>query len=43
MKDIVISFKVDEEMRNALKELASKRDVTVSQIIREFIRKGLEG
>lgn len=42
MKDIIISFKVNEEMRDTLKALARDRDTTMSQIIREFIREGLK-
>ena len=38
MKDVVISFKAEEDIRDRLKELAAKRDVPVSQIIRDAIK-----
>lgn len=41
MKAIVMSFKTDEAMRDQLKRLAEKRDLPVSIIIREAIKKYL--
>ena len=38
MKDCKITFKTTESMRDQLKELAAKRDVAVSQIIREALK-----
>ena len=38
MKDVVISFKAEDDIRDRLKELAAKRDVSVSQIIREALK-----
>lgn len=42
MKDIVITFKVDEEMKEQMKECAKKKDIPVSQMIREAIRKYMQ-
>lgn len=42
MKDIVITFKVDEEMKEQMKECAKKKDISVSQMIREAIRKYMQ-
>lgn len=42
MKDIVITFKVDEQMKEQMKECAKKKDIPVSQMIREAVRKYIE-
>lgn len=39
MKDVVLSFKVTETMRDQIKEIATKKDIPVSQLIREAIKK----
>lgn len=38
MKDIKLSVKVDETMNNQLKAEATKKDITVSQVIRDAIK-----
>ena len=38
MKDTNITFKLSESEKNAIKELAAKMDVPMSQIIREACR-----
>lgn len=38
MKDVVLSFKVTETMRDQIKEIATKKDIPVSQLIREAIK-----
>lgn len=38
MKDVKLSVKVNETMSNQLKTEATKRDVSVSQVIREAIK-----
>lgn len=38
MKTNVISIKVDDEMKTAIKDYADKKDVPVSQVIREAIK-----
>lgn len=42
MKDCIIGFKVSEETKKKLVEMAQKRDITLSQLIRELIKKALE-
>ena len=42
MKDIVITFKVDEEMKEQMKICAKNKDIPVSQMIREAIRKYMQ-
>lgn len=42
MKDCIIGFKVNEETKKNLVEMAQKRDITLSQLIRELIKKALE-
>ena len=42
MKDCIIGFKVSEETKKNLVEMAQKRDITLSQLIRELIKKALE-
>lgn len=42
MKDIVITFKVDEEMKEQMKIYAKNKDIPVSQMIREAIRKYMQ-
>ena len=42
MKDCIIGFKVSEETKKTLVEMAQKRDITLSQLIRELIKKALE-
>lgn len=38
MKDIVMTFKVTETMRDQIKTLAAEKDIPVSQLIREAIK-----
>ena len=38
MNGSVMSFKISDDMRDKLKDLAAKRDVPVSQLIREAIK-----
>ena len=38
MKDVKLSVKVNETMSNQLKAEATKRDVSVSQVIRDAIK-----
>ena len=38
MKDVKLSVKVNESMNNQLKAEAIKRDVSVSQVIRDAIK-----
>lgn len=38
MKTNVISIKVDDEMKAAIKDYANKKDIPVSQVIREAIK-----
>lgn len=38
MKDVVLSFKVTETMRDQIKEIAAQKDIPVSQLIREAIK-----
>jgi hypothetical protein len=38
MKDVKLSVKVNETMSNQLKAEATKKDITVSQVIRDAIR-----
>lgn len=42
MTDVIMSFKTSEEMRDQIKELAAKRDMSASQIIREALRKYIQ-
>ena len=42
MKDCVIGFKVSEETKKQLLAMAQKRDITLSQLIRELIRTAME-
>lgn len=42
MKDIVITFKVNESLRDQMKEIASQKDIPVSQLIREAIKKYIQ-
>ena len=38
MKDVVLSFKVTETMRDQIKEIVIEKDIPVSQLIREAIK-----
>ena len=38
MKDIIISFKVNEAMRDWLKTEAAKKDISVSWLIRDILK-----
>ena len=38
MKDIVITFKASESFRDQMKAYAAKKDIPVSQLIREAVR-----
>ena len=38
MKDVKLSVKVNETMSNQLKAEATKKDITVSQVIRDAIK-----
>ena len=42
MTDVIMSFKTSEEMRDQIKELAAKRDMSASQIIREALRQYIQ-
>lgn len=42
MKDVIVSFKTTEGMRDQLKEIAGNKDIPVSQIIREAIKKYIQ-
>ena len=41
MKDCIIGFKTTDEMKEQLKALADEKDVSISHIIREYIKMGL--
>lgn len=38
MKDVILSFKADEEIKTLLKAEAQKKDMSVSAIIRKAIK-----
>ena len=42
MKDVVITFRLTEQDKEQLTAIAKKKDVPVSQIIREAIRKAIQ-
>ena len=42
MTDVIMSFKTSEEMRDQIKELAAKRDMSASQIIRGALKKYIQ-
>ena len=42
MKDEKITFKVTKETKEQLKQIALRRDITISQLIREIIKEYLE-
>lgn len=43
MKNSTIALRLKEEDKNRLEEIAKKKDIPVSQIIRELIKEYLEG
>lgn len=42
MKDVTMAFRINEAERDQVKALAAKRDVPMSQIIREAIKKYIQ-
>lgn len=42
MKNATITFRLSEEEKKQLEEMAARLDVPVSQIIRKFIREAIE-
>jgi antitoxin component of RelBE/YafQ-DinJ toxin-antitoxin module len=42
MKNATITFRLGEEEKKTLEEMAARLDVPVSQLIRMFIREGIE-
>ena len=42
MKNATITFRLSEQEKSSLEEMAARLDVPVSQLIRMFIRQGIE-
>ena len=42
MKDTNITFKLSEEEKNAIKIFATKKDIPMSQVIREAVKKYIQ-
>lgn len=42
MKTTNINFRLTEEEKNLLKEICDKKDIPMSQFVREAVRKALE-
>jgi predicted transcriptional regulator len=40
-KNATITFRISEEFKERLEELAAKRDIPVSQLIREYLKEYL--
>ena len=43
MKNTTITFRLNEQEKERLQLLAEKRDIPVSQLVRELIKKAMEG
>ena len=41
-KNATITFRISEEMKERLEEIAAKRDIPVSQLIREYLKEFIQ-
>ena len=42
MKDTTITFRLNEQEKERLKQIAAEKDISISQLVREFIKAAIQ-